>query len=157
MKGFLWALYEYAQDQCGIPCLEARECHRATHGLEEDWTAFRSTLTAEQARILEALLDQGEDAACLEESLPLLRPLHGSGPGAALGPPELCDPRRDIRRFVDRAPRYQHVGPGVNAGPAGVRGHAAVHLQLAGRVLPVDELPQGGYLEIGRASCRERV
>ena len=67
MKGFLWALYEYAQDQCGIPCLEARECHRATHGLEEGWASFRSTLTAEQEQRLKALLNRERNAACLED------------------------------------------------------------------------------------------
>lgn len=67
MKGFLWALYEYAQDQCVMPCLEAGECRRATHGLEEGWASFRSTLTAEQEQRLKALLDRERNAACLED------------------------------------------------------------------------------------------
>ena len=50
MEGFLHALYEYAQDRCVMPYLETWEYRRATCDLEADWTAFRSTLTAEQER-----------------------------------------------------------------------------------------------------------
>lgn len=67
MEGFLRALYEYAQDQRVTPYLETCEYRRATYDLEEDWTAFRSTLTAEQTRILDALLDRERNAACLED------------------------------------------------------------------------------------------
>ena len=67
MEGFLRALCEYAQDQRVTPYLETREYRRATYDLEEDWTAFRSTLTAEQARILDALLNRERNAACLED------------------------------------------------------------------------------------------
>ncbi|WP_300636917.1 hypothetical protein [uncultured Oscillibacter sp.] len=67
MEGFLRALCEYAQDQRVTPYLETWEYRRATYDLEEDWTAFRSTLTAEQARILDALLNRERNAACLED------------------------------------------------------------------------------------------
>lgn len=67
MEGFLRALYEYAQDQRVTPYLETWEYRRATYDLEEDWTAFRSTLTAEQTRILDALLNRERNAACLED------------------------------------------------------------------------------------------
>lgn len=67
MEGFLRALYEYAQDQRVMSYLETWEYRRATYDLEEDWTAFRSTLTAEQARILDALLNRERNAACLED------------------------------------------------------------------------------------------
>ena len=67
MEGFLHVLYEYAQDQCVTPYLETWEYRRATHDLEADWTAFRSTLTAEQDRILDALLNRERNAACLED------------------------------------------------------------------------------------------
>ncbi len=67
MEGFLRALYEYAQDQRVTPYLETWEYRRATCDLEEDWASFRSTLTAEQARILDTLLDRERNAACLED------------------------------------------------------------------------------------------
>ena len=67
MEGFLRALYEYAQDQRVTTYLETWEYRRATCDLEEDWTAFRSTLTAEQTRILDALLNRERNAAYLED------------------------------------------------------------------------------------------
>lgn len=67
MEGFLRALCEYAQDQRVTPYLETWEYRRATYDLEEDWTAFRSTLTAEQEQRLKALLDRERNAACLED------------------------------------------------------------------------------------------
>ena len=67
MEGFLHALYEYAQEKHVLSYLETWEYRRATYDLEEDWTAFRSTLTAEQARILDTLLDRERNAACLED------------------------------------------------------------------------------------------
>lgn len=67
MKGFLDALYEYAQEQGIAPYLETREYRRATYDLETDWTAFRSTLTAEQDKGLAALLTRERNAEELEE------------------------------------------------------------------------------------------
>ena len=67
MEGFLHALYEYAQDRCVMPYLETWEYRRATCDLEEAWTAFRSTLTAEQDRRLDALLLKEKKAGQLEE------------------------------------------------------------------------------------------
>lgn len=67
MEGFLRTLYEYAQEQRITPYLETWEYRRATYDLEADWTAFRSTLTAEQDRILDALLNRERNAACLED------------------------------------------------------------------------------------------
>ena len=67
MEGFLHALYEYAQDRCVMPYLETWEYRRATCDLEADWTAFRSTLTAEQEQSLKALLDRERKVAYLED------------------------------------------------------------------------------------------
>lgn len=67
MEGFLDALYEYAQEQGIAPYLETWEYRRAAYDLEEDWTAFRSTLTAEQDQDLDALLTRERNAEYLEE------------------------------------------------------------------------------------------
>lgn len=67
MKGFLDALYQYAQEQGIAPYLETWEYRRATYDLEADWTAFRSTLTAEQDKGLAALLTRERNAGYLEE------------------------------------------------------------------------------------------
>lgn len=67
MKGFLDALYQYAQEQGVAPYLETWEYRRATYDLEADWTAFRSTLTAEQDKGLAALLTRERNAGYLEE------------------------------------------------------------------------------------------
>lgn len=67
MEGFLDALYEYAQEQGMAPYLETREYRRATCDLEADWTAFRSTLTAEQDKGLASLLTRERNAGYLEE------------------------------------------------------------------------------------------
>ncbi len=67
MEGFLHALYEYAHDRCVMPYLETWEYRRTTYDLEEDWTVFCSTLTAEQTQSLNALLSRERKAACLED------------------------------------------------------------------------------------------
>ncbi len=67
MDGYLRALFEYAQEEGVAPCLESREYRRAAYGLEEGWEAFRSTLTAEQARRLDALLGQERSVGYLTE------------------------------------------------------------------------------------------
>ena len=67
MNGFLRVLYEYAQDEGIAPYLETREYRRATCDLETDWEAFRSTLTAEQERKLDALLTRERNAGNLEQ------------------------------------------------------------------------------------------
>lgn len=66
MEGFLHALYEYAQEKHVLSYLETWEYRRATCDLEADWTAFRSTLTAEQEQRLKALLDRERSAGELE-------------------------------------------------------------------------------------------
>ena len=68
MEGFLDALYEYAQERKVTAYLEDWEYRRIMEGLEEDWTAFRATLTAGQDRRLEALLTRERDVEELEES-----------------------------------------------------------------------------------------
>ena len=50
-----------------MPYLETWEYRRATCDLEADWTAFRSTLTAEQEQSLKALLDRERKVAYLED------------------------------------------------------------------------------------------
>lgn len=67
MEGFLDVLYEYAQEEGVAPYLETWEYRRATYDLEAEWTAFRSTLTAEQDRDLTALLTRERNAGYLEE------------------------------------------------------------------------------------------
>lgn len=67
MEGFLRVLYDYVQERRIADYLESREYRRVTYDLEADWTAFRSTLTAEQDRRLDGLLDRERQAAELEE------------------------------------------------------------------------------------------
>lgn len=67
MEGFLDVLYEYAQEQGIAPYLETWEYRRTTYDLEADWTAFRSTLTAEQEQDLAALLARERNAGYMEE------------------------------------------------------------------------------------------
>ena len=66
MKGFRDALYGYIQEKEMAPYLETCEYRRLTFDLEENWTAFRSTLTAEQDRKLESLLNQERSVKRLE-------------------------------------------------------------------------------------------
>ena len=44
----------------------------------------------------------------------------------------------DVSSLVNSAAGHQHIGACLNAGSAGVGSHAAVHFQLAGRILFVD-------------------
>ncbi len=67
MKGFLEALYQYAQEERIGRYLESREYYRAVCDLEENWTAFRSGLTAEQGERLDALLGQERQVGYLTE------------------------------------------------------------------------------------------
>ncbi len=67
MESFLQVLYDYVQERQIADYLETWEYRRITYDLEGDWTAFRSTLTAEQDRRLEALLTRERDAGELEE------------------------------------------------------------------------------------------
>lgn len=67
MDGYLRALFDYAQEEGVAPCLESRNYRRAAYGLEEGWEAFRSALTAEQARRLDALLDRERSVGYLTE------------------------------------------------------------------------------------------
>ena len=45
-------LYFYSEDHCIPQSLETPEYRQTVHGLEQDWTKFRATLTAEQNRRL---------------------------------------------------------------------------------------------------------
>ena len=66
MEGFLRAPCQYAQDQRVTSYPETWEYRRAAYDLEAGWTAFRSTLTAEQEQRLKALLDRERSAGELE-------------------------------------------------------------------------------------------
>ena len=48
----------YSEDHCVPQCLETSEYNRTVHDLEQDWTGFRASLTAEQDRRLEELLSR---------------------------------------------------------------------------------------------------
>ena len=60
-------LYAYAQETQLDAYLNTWEHLRLTYDLEEDWEAFRSMLTAEQDRRLDALLLKEKKAGQLEE------------------------------------------------------------------------------------------
>lgn len=61
------ALYYYAQEHRTAGHLETREYRQRSSSLEADWEDFRTTLTADQERRLEALLAQQFKAGCLED------------------------------------------------------------------------------------------
>ena len=67
MEEYVKVLYEYAQDEKVPTYLETWEYRRAVFDLEEKWSEFRSRLTAEQGKWLDALLDQERKAGYLEE------------------------------------------------------------------------------------------
>ena len=67
VEGFLRALYDYAQDERVSAFLETREYQRAIYDLEENWISFRSGLTVEQGRMLDALLAREQKIGWLEE------------------------------------------------------------------------------------------
>lgn len=67
MKGFLDALYQYVQEERVGRYLESREYYRTICDLEENWIGFRSGLTAEQGKRLDALLDQERKVGNLTE------------------------------------------------------------------------------------------
>ena len=60
-------LYFYSEDHCISQSLETPEYRQTIHGLEKDWTRFRSTLTAEQNRRLEDLLSRQFTVKLTEE------------------------------------------------------------------------------------------
>ena len=67
MEEILDILYAYAQETQIDAYLNTWEHLRLTYDLEEDWEAFRSVLTAEQDRRLDALLLKEKNAGQLEE------------------------------------------------------------------------------------------
>lgn len=67
MEEILDILYAYAQETQIDAYLNTWEHLRLTYDLEEDWEAFRSMLTAEQDRRLDALLLKEKKAGQLEE------------------------------------------------------------------------------------------
>ena len=67
MEEILDILYAYAQETQIDAYLNTWEHLRLTYDLEEDWEAFRSVLTAEQDRRLDALLLKEKKAGQLEE------------------------------------------------------------------------------------------
>ena len=67
MEGFLDALYEYAQETRITSYLDRWKYQRATDALEEDWEAFRATLTEEQDKKLNALLMRENKVTYLED------------------------------------------------------------------------------------------
>ena len=60
-------LYFYSEDHCIPQSLETPEYRQTVHGLEQDWTKFRATLTAEQNRRLEDLLSRQFSVKLKEE------------------------------------------------------------------------------------------
>ena len=61
------ALYTYAQEHRTVSRLQTGEYHRCVSGLEEEWGRFFGSLTAEQGRELEALLNRQSEAGNLED------------------------------------------------------------------------------------------
>ncbi len=67
MQNFLAELYHHAQESLVSQYLQTAEYRQAVSHIEEDWEAFRSTLTAEQGKRLDALLTHKLEAARLED------------------------------------------------------------------------------------------
>ena len=67
MRTLVETLYNYAQEHRVVDRLQTREYRQVSSGLEADWEDFRTTLTAEQGRRLEALLVRQFKAGCLED------------------------------------------------------------------------------------------
>ena len=68
MKGFLDALYSYTQENQVFHYLQTKEYWQMVSDMEDDWTAFRSTLTAEQKERMDALLAQKLKVTHLEDA-----------------------------------------------------------------------------------------
>jgi len=58
METLIDTLYVYAQENRVTQHLRTSEYHQAMAGIEEEWKAFQSTLTAEQGEKLDALLSR---------------------------------------------------------------------------------------------------
>ena len=67
MDSLIDALYFYAKERQVSHYLQTTEYRRAVSHIEEDWEAFRSTLTAEQGEQLEELLTQEAKITHLED------------------------------------------------------------------------------------------
>ena len=67
MHPLIEILYFYAQQAQVGRYLQTAEYRRAVSHIEEDWKAFRSTLTAEQGERLDALLTQEAKITHLED------------------------------------------------------------------------------------------
>lgn len=67
MNSLADVLYNYAQEHRVADRLQTREYRLLSSGLEEEWEDFRTTLTAEQERRLESLLERQFAAGCLED------------------------------------------------------------------------------------------
>ena len=58
MSDLINHLFFYSEDHCIPQSLETPEYRRTISGLEQDWTGFRASLTAEQGQRLEDLLSR---------------------------------------------------------------------------------------------------
>ena len=67
MRSLIEDLYFHAQDNHVFRYLQTAEYRQIVSEMEEDWEAFRSTLTAEQGERLDALLAQKLEVAHLED------------------------------------------------------------------------------------------
>ena len=67
METLLHTLYIYAQENQVFRRLQTPEYRRAVSDIEKDWEAFRSALTAEQGKRLNALLSRNEEIRQLED------------------------------------------------------------------------------------------
>ncbi len=67
MRSLIETLYFYAQEHRVMDRLQTREYRQVSSGLEADWEDFRTTLTEDQERRLEALLVRQLKAGCLED------------------------------------------------------------------------------------------
>ncbi len=67
MNSLMNTLYFYAQEGQVSRYLQTAEYRQAVLYIEEDWEAFRSTLTAEQEKQLDGLLTRNARIAYLED------------------------------------------------------------------------------------------
>ena len=67
MRTLVETLYNYAQEHRVVDRLQTREYRQVSSGLEVDWEDFRTTLTEDQERRLEALLVRQFEAGILED------------------------------------------------------------------------------------------
>ena len=72
MRSLTDMLYNYAQAHRVMDYLQISEYSRLSSGLEKDWEDFRTTLTAEQERRLEALLARQLEIGGLAEQASFL-------------------------------------------------------------------------------------